>query len=111
MDITHEEYLELQSRDKSTLTPAEFLQMWRYENQEKQVIRSSRYGNTAEELYEVFREDIQAHKSANQFKLAVGRADLSISHARARALFPLFKQRWARESGHTTEDTKGDKNE
>jgi hypothetical protein len=93
MDITHEEYLELQSRDKSTLTPAEFLKLWRYENQSKQVVHSSRYGNTAEELYEVFKEDIKAHKSPNQFKLAVGRAGLSISHGRARTLFPLFKQR------------------
>jgi len=88
---TPQEVAALLKRPRGTLNPSEFLAVFKAESQAKKG--NSLHGtskNTDNELFEVFEADPKAEISANQFKQAVGRAGLSISHDRAATLHPIF---------------------
>jgi hypothetical protein len=93
--ITYQEYQNLKDKKNrgEALNPKEFLDMWRFEKATKTEVRSKKALNSDKELYEVFMNDERAWRSANQFKLAVGRAGLSISHGRAAKLYPAYLER------------------
>lgn len=88
----------LRTKPKGSLTPAEFLAVYRADKQAKK--KNYRKNQTPDEaLYEVFIEDVKASRSSNQFKEAVKRAGLSISHDRAANLFKVFMAKAKREAG------------
>jgi len=89
MAYTNEQLEELSKKDPKDLNPSEFLHVYRYGKRD--VSSTTKRLNSDAELYEVFKNDPKSQVSANQFKLAVGRAGLSISHARASRLYTQFK--------------------
>lgn len=95
---TPEQIEVLRLRPKGELTPGEFIALFKADKERKKKVYR-RNQNTDEELYDVFIKDIKAGRSPNQFKEAVKRAGLSVSHDRAAALFPVLMARAKAEVG------------
>ena len=96
---TPEQIEVLRKKPRGDLNPSEFLALFRADTAKKQGQQVRHGQNTDEELYEVFVEDQKAFRSSNQFKDAVARAGLSISHGRAAKLHPVFMASVKEEAG------------
>lgn len=89
---TEAQLIELGKKNRKDLDPSEFLALWHYVNKSTGDTNAKPLNSDAE-LFNVFQADTRSLRSANQFKLAVARAGLSMSHKRAAELYPIFKQR------------------
>ena len=94
MRLQPEQVIELQKKAKEDLTPKEFVALWKYESTQR---RTDKIPHTAkqsdDELYEVYKTDPNARKSANRLKQSIKLAGLACSHNRAATLFLQFQVR------------------
>lgn len=79
---------------RTSLTPAQFLFMFKYEQKQKGFESGRKQLNDDQDLYELFLDDEKSRRSPNQLVKAIRREGLKCSNERSKIIFPIFAEQY-----------------
>ena len=93
------EYSELEieymlDQPRASLTPAEFLFIFKYEQKQKGFESGRKQLTEDQDLYDIFETNEKSRKSPNQLVKAIRVAGLKCSNERSKIIFPIFTEQY-----------------